>query len=192
MSGDLAPRPRDVRMSDAERERLVAQLQSAVSEGRLTLDEFQERVDGVLRSRTYGDVERYLADLPVARSAPREVAEIRSAASQLRRSGRWQVPRRLVVKNRAGSVKLDFTEAMIGFPVVEVVLDGLAGSTTIVLPDGASVDADDVEMVAGGMKIRKLPHDPVVGRGPHFVVTGTQKAGGLTIRRQYRFWRWRW
>ncbi|MBT8227290.1 MAG: DUF1707 domain-containing protein [Dactylosporangium sp.] len=36
-------------MSDADRERMVERLQVAAGEGRLTLDEFQERVGGVLR-----------------------------------------------------------------------------------------------------------------------------------------------
>lgn len=184
-------------MSDADRERVVAHLQAAVGEGRLTLDEFQERVDGVLRSRTFGEIEPYLADLPTVPTVtaaalvqPREYAELRATAAPLRRTGRWNVPRRLLVRNKAGAVKLDFTEAVIGFPVIEVVLDVLAGSTTLVLPEGASADADDVEMIAGSLSVRKIPVEP--GTGPHFVVTGSNKSGSVIIRRQRRFWRWRW
>jgi hypothetical protein len=196
VNGELAPRERNARMSDADREQLVEHLQQAVGEGRLTLDEFQERVDGVLACRTFGEGEKYFADLPdllpPRASAPRDVAEIRSTAAPLRRAGRWNVPRRLLVRCRAGSVKLDFTSAVIGCRVVEIVLDVVAGSTILVLPEGASVDVDNVEMMAGSLRVT-LPDtgSDQIGK-PHFVVTGTQKAGGLTVRRQHRFWRWRW
>lgn len=195
VSGDLIPHP-EARMSDADREQVVQRLQTAVGEGRLTLDEFQERVDGVLRCRTFGEAGRYVADLPAAFSATppaqREVAELRSVASPIRRRGRWNVARRLVISNRAGAVKLDFTEAVIASPVVDIQLNVVAGSTVLVVPDGASVDADDVEMIAGSLRIRSLPTVPDATAGPHFRVTGIQKAGSLTVRRQRRFWRWRW
>ena len=39
------PLPRDLRASDADRERVVAVLAEAAGDGRLTLDELNERVD---------------------------------------------------------------------------------------------------------------------------------------------------
>lgn len=197
MSGELVPGQRDLLMSDADRERVVARLQSAVGEGRLTLDEFQERVDGVLRARRFGEVEPYLVGLPQpAGGSPLppvpEVAELRSVASSLRRTGRWPVPRVLRVSSKAGAVKLDFTDAMIGHPVVQVVLDVYAGGTTLVLPPGATVDVDGVQMYAGGVTVRKVPQVADPTGGPHFVVTGSQKAGGLTVRHRRRFLRWTW
>jgi hypothetical protein len=195
VSGDLTPQRRDLRLSDAERERVVARLQVAVTEGRLTLDEFQERVDGVLNARTYGEIEPYLADLPVSAAQPlaaREELELRATATSLRRRGGWVVPRKLIVRNRAGTTKLDFTEAAISFPVINVVLDVWAGSTILVLPAGASVDADAVEMAAGSLTVRRLATAREPASGPHFVVSGNSRAGSVTIRPQRRFWRWRW
>lgn len=193
MSGELTPR--GFRMSDADRERIVAHLQSALGEGRLSVVEFQDRVDGVLRARTYDEVEPYLADLPappLPPAAQRDVIELRSSATSIKRKGRWSVPRRLQVRNTAGSVKLDFTDALIASPVVEIDLNVTAGSTTLVLPPGATVDADDVVLMAGGLHVRGFPSDPAAGSGPHFVVTGNQRAGGLTIRGRREFWGWRW
>lgn len=198
VSGELVPGDRDLLMSDADRERVLARLQDAAGEGRLTLDEFQERVDGVLRARRFGEVEPYLAGLPPVATGPLApppapaVAELRTVASSLRRTGRWSVPRTLRVSSKAGSVKLDFTDALIGHPVVEIVLDVYAGSTTLVLPAGASVDVDGVQMYAGSVTVRRVPQVAEASGGPHFVVTGSQKAGGLTVRHQRRFLRWRW
>jgi hypothetical protein len=188
------PRNPALRLSDADRERVVGWLNTAVAEGRLTLVEFEERVDAVLRARTYGEVEPHLADLPVAavgRPAG-EIAELRNVASNLKRGGRWAVPRRLVVRNKAGSVKLDFAEAVIQYPVVEIELEVFAGSTELILPDGATADIDDVQMVAGSAKSKVSASYDVPDGRPHFVVTGTQKAGSLKVRYRYRFWRWSW
>jgi hypothetical protein len=179
-------------MSNAEREQIVQRLNDAAGDGRITLAEFEDRVAGVWAAATYGEVEQYVADLPVAPGlpAPREVVELSTVASKIKRDGVWAVPRRLVVKNKAGTVKLDFTDATVTFPVVEIELDVMAGETVLVLPPGASVDADDVKTFAGSVKVKKnvARH----GGNPHFVVTGRTGAGSLVARRQYRFWRWRW
>jgi hypothetical protein len=196
VTGELTPQNRELRLSDADRERVVGWLNTAVTEGRLTLVEFEDRVDAVLRAKTYADVEPHLADLPVG-TAPgarpaRELVELRNVASSLKRGGRWAVPRRLVVRNKAGSVKLDFADALIDHPVVEIELDVLAGSALLILPDGATADIDDVQMIAGSAKSKVPSSYDMSGGRPRFVVTGSQKAGSLTVRYRYRFWRWSW
>lgn len=55
---------RDYRASDGDRERVVARLRRAVGDGRLTMDEFDERVQSVYAARTYGELEDLTADLP--------------------------------------------------------------------------------------------------------------------------------
>ncbi len=197
MSGELEPGQRDMLMSDADRERVVARLQTAVSEGRITLSEFQERVDGVLKARRYGEVEPYLDGLPsrlgpVFPGAVQPVAELRTVASSLKRKGAWPVPQRLLVHSKAGSVKLDFTEASIGSPVVEVVLDVYAASTTLVLPSDATADVDRVQMVAGSLKADTVPRHNESGGGVHFVVTGINRAGSVKVRHKRHFLWWHW
>jgi hypothetical protein len=59
-----------IRASDAEREVTVAHLQRAVSEGRLTLDEFGERTQRVYASATRGELAAIVADLPIMPSYP--------------------------------------------------------------------------------------------------------------------------
>ncbi|MFC7527483.1 DUF1707 domain-containing protein [Actinoplanes sp. GCM10030250] len=53
-----------LRTSDAERYRVVAMLEMHAAAGRLTLDEYAERVDRVLACRTHGDLAAVTADLP--------------------------------------------------------------------------------------------------------------------------------
>ncbi|MET8143621.1 DUF1707 domain-containing protein [Sphaerisporangium sp. NPDC005288] len=194
MSGELAPQSPEMRMSDADRERIVERLQAAVGEGRLTGEEFEQRLNGLLAARTFGEVEPLLADLPGAplTMPPRERAELRTTAASLKRHGRWMVARRLLVTAKAGSVKLDFTDAVISHPVVEIDLDVVAGSTTLVLPRGATVDIEDVEMMAGSAKVRKVTPSAIPGDALHFVVRGKQRLGSLVVRTQRHFGPWKW
>jgi hypothetical protein len=64
-----------LRVSDAERQHVVAMLQEHCSLGRLTVDEFSERTAEALAARTRADLDRVLRELPrltpPAPSAPR-------------------------------------------------------------------------------------------------------------------------
>jgi len=179
---------RGMRISDAERERVVAQLNMAVSEGRLTLAEFEERVDGVLRSRTYGDVEPYVMDLPGQQIKAPESVEIRNRSSSLKRQGRWTVPRRLSITTRAGSVKLDFTQAIFASAFVDVVLEAQSSSVELILPAGATADLDRIDAHASTVKSRVEPS----GQGVTFRISGEVKSSSVKVRYQRKFWRWRW
>jgi Domain of unknown function (DUF1707) len=175
-------------MSDAEREGVIARLNAAVGDGRLSLPEFEERIDGVLQARTFGEVEPFVADLPATPVAD-DVVEMESHAGSIKRSGRWLVPRRLVVRAKAGSVKLDLRHAVINHRVIDIELTTQAGSTTIVLPPGGSANIDRVITTAGTAKNKasSMPEG-----GPHVVVTGSAAAGSVVVRYERRFWRWRW
>ncbi|OBA30600.1 hypothetical protein A5767_20545 [Rhodococcus sp. 852002-51564_SCH6189132-a] len=56
--------PKDLRVSDAEREHVGELLQRAVGQGMLSLGEFTERMDTVLAAKTRGDLNQVLVDLP--------------------------------------------------------------------------------------------------------------------------------
>jgi hypothetical protein len=60
--------PGDFRVSDADRERAVAELGVAFRAGRLTADEFDERAGQALGARTGKELSALLADLPVDRA----------------------------------------------------------------------------------------------------------------------------
>nr|WP_276320692.1 DUF1707 and DUF4190 domain-containing protein [Phytoactinopolyspora endophytica] len=61
-----------MRASDADRERAINVIKSAMTEGRITWDEHGARVQRVMNARTYGELEHTIHDLPqgVAPSAP--------------------------------------------------------------------------------------------------------------------------
>lgn len=53
-----------IRASDVDRELVVTTLRDAYMAGRLTLDEFDERMAAAYTSKTWGDLRRLTADLP--------------------------------------------------------------------------------------------------------------------------------
>lgn len=61
MAGD----PR-IRASDADRERVAAALREHLAAGRLTLDEFSDRLDKAYAARTAGELDEIMSDLPGA------------------------------------------------------------------------------------------------------------------------------
>ena len=56
----------NVRVSDAEREAVAAQLREHYAQGRLSLDELNERLDRAFASRTRADLDAVTSDLPYA------------------------------------------------------------------------------------------------------------------------------
>jgi hypothetical protein len=54
----------DLRIADADRERAIAQLSKHAGDGRMTLEEFEERVAEVYAARTNGDLRPVFRGLP--------------------------------------------------------------------------------------------------------------------------------
>jgi hypothetical protein len=54
-----------VRASDADRDRVTALLREHHAAGRLTAEEFGERMDAALNAKTLGELDELMADLPV-------------------------------------------------------------------------------------------------------------------------------
>ena len=91
------PQPRDLRASDADRERVVAVLAEAAADGRLTLDEHTERVHRAYRARTLGELSGLTEDLAAPSAQPLRLDGTRSVAAFFttqRREGRWVMPDR--------------------------------------------------------------------------------------------------
>ena len=59
-----------MRAADVDRDRAVGFLTTAFTEGRLTKDEYDARVETALKARTYSDLDMVVTDLPGARGMP--------------------------------------------------------------------------------------------------------------------------
>jgi hypothetical protein len=64
---DNSPLRGKMRAADTDRDRVVEVLSMAYSEGRLSKDEYDGRLENALSARTYADLDQLVTDLPVAR-----------------------------------------------------------------------------------------------------------------------------
>jgi hypothetical protein len=138
-----------MRASDADRDRTIDVLRAAAGEGRLTADEFDERLGAALSSRTLGDLAGLTADLVAgpgltgpATAQAEDVIRIDQRGGSVQRTGRWVVPRRLELRSSWCDVKLDFTDAVIGHDMLRIDMNMRGGSLTLVGRPGIVVDAD--------------------------------------------------
>jgi uncharacterized protein DUF1707 len=134
----------DVRVSDAERDQAVAQLREHCLAGRLTLDEYAERLDEAYRARTSSDLVETMRELPQAAELdrPRRRAKFLTAVlfgSTIRR-GRWRVPRRSVALVTFGDADIDLRQARTESAVVTLTAIVLFGNIDFYVPEGFEVD----------------------------------------------------
>jgi hypothetical protein len=137
VSGEL------VRASDAERERSVALLREHFAEGRLTLEEFVERVDALSRATTLGDLDAALHELPVAAPARRGVTRLVLALfGSSEREGRLRVRGRVLCLAGFGNIDLDLRHATFEGDRATILLLGAFSALDVYVPEGVEVDLD--------------------------------------------------
>ena len=141
----------EVRASDADRDRVIDVLRGAVGDGRLTADEFEERLEAALSSRTLGQLAVLTADLVAGPGRPgaavaqaEDVIRIDQRGGSVQRGGRWMVPRRLELRVSWCDVILDFTKAVIVADTLLIDINGRGGALILVLGPGIVVDVDDL------------------------------------------------
>jgi hypothetical protein len=61
---DLMATTDSMRVGDSERESVAAELREHYAQGRLTLEDFNQRLDAALAAKTRGDLDRLISDLP--------------------------------------------------------------------------------------------------------------------------------
>lgn len=212
MTGDVSPagqgpagqglsRPGELRASHADRDAVVEQLREAAGDGRLTAEELDERLERALTARTYGELAVLTTDLPAAGAshapavpgplpAARELARIDVTSGNAGRNGAWVVPQRMECSVTSGNVRLDFTRAVLTGRVLHVEADVRSGTITLITRPGVVVDADDVSIGSGNVKVRS-PWRPGTPEELRIVVSGRVRSGNITARPPRRsFWEW--
>ncbi|GAA1281460.1 hypothetical protein Psi02_37260 [Planotetraspora silvatica] len=176
------PEPR-VRVSDGDRDKVVQRLQLAFAEGRLTSEEMDERLELALTSTSHGDLMPAVAGL--RDDLVDDVVELKSTGGSVRRAGEWRVPRLLRVASTHGGVRLDLSEGVIDHPEIQIELHVTYGSATIILPRGATAEADEA-FAEWGTVTCKVPGRRRPGK-LHVRITGELAYGSLKIRHR-RTW----
>ena len=150
-----------IRASDADRERTIALLREHAVEGRLTLEEFTDRMSSATLARTSDELEVLARDLPVtAGSVARRRRPTRllfSMFSSTEREGRLRVPRWVAGMTVFGNIDLDLRQATLEGDVITIVALGMFGTFDVYVPEGVEVDLHGFAL--GGHK-RANGNDP--------------------------------
>jgi len=187
----------ELRASHEDRDRVVELLRVSAGDGRLTAEELDERLELAMTARTYGELARLVADLPAAGSvvsapAPRvkDVVRIDTGSGHTVRNGRWIVPQRIEARIRSGQLKLDFTQAVIAQPSLQLDADVRSGRMLLITKPGIVVDTDDVVVRSGHVRVR-APWGHDVPEVLRIEVSGKVGSGNFDARPPRRtFWQW--
>jgi hypothetical protein len=188
-------KPAELRASHEDRDRVAEALRVAAGEGRLSLEELDERLETALTARTYAELTPLLADLPaegsgagdaVALSAPavpaKELVKVQRVGGNIKFEGSWVVPKRMELTAHGGSVLLDFASAGSAGQITEVKIEIHGGSLRIVVAPGYAVDASEVVIHGGTVRDRSgkdvPPDTPITHR---IEVTGTVLGGNVHV-----------
>ncbi|MFJ3665936.1 DUF1707 domain-containing protein [Streptomyces sp. NPDC090106] len=197
MTGD-AP---ELRASDADRERVAEVLRDALAEGRLDMEEFEERLEATYKARTYGELTPITRDLPAGPlvNLVKEPAPEGSWASRVtggegssswavavlsgfQRRGRWTVPKRFNCVAFWGGGEIDLREANFADGEVEINCVAIMGGVNIIVPQGVDVVVRGIG-VMGGFDHREEGVPGEAG-APRVVVTGFAFWGGVGVERK--------
>ena len=205
MAGEVTPRgsgdeqlpAREFLASHEDRDQVVELLRMAAGDGRLSADELDQRLERALNARTYGELAALTRDLPAAPGSatvePKDLVRIEAGSGSTRRDGRWVVPRRMEIRIHSGSVRLDFTEAVITQATLGIDVEVNSGSVTLITRPGIVVDTDDVSVRSGSVKVRP-PGDLGTPTLLSIQVSGKVGSGSVTARPprppRRTFWQW--
>ncbi|MFF5260703.1 DUF1707 domain-containing protein [Actinomadura viridis] len=183
---DRVPPVRDLRASDADRERVVSVLGEALADGRLTIEEHSERTSHAYAARTLGELTGLTRDLSPEEAQPILVDDrpVSAFFGRMRREGRWVVPVKLPLLALFGTVELDLREAVLQRR--HIVLDSvvIGGRVRLVVPDGVQVNVTG-RTILSTRELRTRPaHD-----GPTIEIGGTLILGSIKARAPKRSFR---
>lgn len=202
MSGPLEPHPENLRISDADRHAVSEALRDAAAEGRIDLEELEERLEQTYAAKTYGDLVPITADLPTAGTVQPPAVRPASAPAhrptgleptytssfsmmgEVTRKGVWLMPETHNVVSIMAGATIDLREAV--FAEREVVINAtsiMAGieiyvnAQTRVVVEGVGIMGDFSEM-RDKVPAELTPDSPVVR------VKGLALMGAVNVQRR--------
>jgi hypothetical protein len=150
----------EVRASDRERDALVSELRQHMVDGRLTVDEFAERMEAAFASKTRAELDVLRHDLPVA-DAPATSLAVRTPRKASRwvvgvmgpsvRRGRWRIEGELTTVAVMSPMKLDLTEVELDGDEVTIKAYACMSPLQIVVPDDMDVDVSGFSIMGPRM-----------------------------------------
>ncbi|MEV5983457.1 DUF1707 domain-containing protein [Streptomyces sp. NPDC052051] len=206
MPSSPANSAQELRASDADRERVAEVLRDALAEGRLDMEEFEERLDATYRARTYGQLAPITQDLPAAGAVPPPVVSLAkepeesgdwgqrivggdgssswavAVMSGFQRKGRWTAPKRFNCFAFWGGGEIDLREANFADREIEINCIAIMGGMNVIVPPGVEVVVRGIGIMGGFDHTEEgVPREP---GAPRVVITGFAFWGGVGVERK--------
>jgi hypothetical protein len=192
--------PAQLRVSDEDRHKVAEILREAAGDGRIDLDELDERLEQTYAAKTYADLVPITIDLPahnqqhpVAKSPipRREVLPASSTHSssvavmgECVRRGAWLVPASHTAFSLMGSVTLDLRGATFAERDITIIANAIMAEVKVIVDAGTHVVVSGVPIMGEFHQAKdkvapQLNHDSPVVR-----VKGMALMGSVSVQRQ--------
>jgi Domain of unknown function (DUF1707)/Cell wall-active antibiotics response 4TMS YvqF len=199
-SSPAVPDPQHLRASDADRERVAETLREAAGDGRLTMDELDERLDAVYAAKTYAELVPMTQDLPdhAGSYAP---APSRASAGDVHqyggeptshtavailggfsRKGDWVVPKTFNAFMLLGGGEIDLRDARFAEREVSIHVVAILGGCEITVPEDATVNVNGVGIL--GAFEHSAQGSVSSSGGPVINISGVALLGGVDVTRK--------
>lgn len=201
------PDPKQLRASDNDRERYAQLLHTAMGEGRITMNELEERLGTVYAAKTVGELEPVVADLPQA-GTPAAVPSAQPAPAGANlperriggtpgstmsvaimagteRKGSWVVPPQHTSFAFWGGVEIDLRKARFAEAHSTITAIAVMGGIDIIVPDDIHVEVTGIGIM-GGFDSRTrngADEDAALPGAPRVRVNGFAFWGGVEVKR---------
>jgi Domain of unknown function (DUF1707)/Cell wall-active antibiotics response 4TMS YvqF len=199
----LVPRPGDqraeLRASDADREQTAETLRRAMGEGRLSVEELEERLRAAYTVPTTRELELLVSDVTVpaagggvavshagasgltVREGPGGDRWVVSIMSGHERRGRWRIAGRCTVLNIMGGSDIDLNDVELSDSVTQLNVYSVMGGCEVRVPHGVSVEVSNIAIMGGNDA--QLGDEVVPPGGPVIRIRLVSIMGGTGIKR---------
>jgi hypothetical protein len=197
MEGPLEPRdPALLRVSDEDRHKVAEILRQAAGEGRLDLDELDERLESAYAAKTYADLVPITADLPLRGSehlpGPAASPAVPAARHETTlafmggssRKGLWEVGATHTAFAMWAGITLDLREARLTSRETVIYANAIWAGIDIIVNEHTHVIVDGIGIM-GGFEQARDKVAPVVGpESPVVRVKGVALMAGVSVQRK--------
>jgi hypothetical protein len=197
MEGPLEPRdPALLRVSDEDRHKVAEILRQAAGEGRLDLDELDERLESAYAAKTYADLVPITADLPLRGSEHLPGPAARPAVPAARhettlafmggssRKGLWEVGATHTAFAMWAGITLDLREARLTSRETVIYANAIWAGIDIVVNEHTHVIVDGIGIMGGFEQARDKVAPAVGPESPVVRVKGIALMAGVSVQRK--------
>jgi hypothetical protein len=200
--GEIENRPHDpsqMRISDADRQRVADVLRDAAGDGRIDLDELEERLELTFQAKTYGELVPITLDLQAAGPVtPPAAAPVRrtpaglpaighnsstAIMSECKRQGVWSVPEHHSAFAMMGAVLIDLRQAQLSAHETLINASAVMGEVKVIVDAGTHVVVSGVPIMGEFHQGKDKTPAQLSPDSPIVRVKGMALMGSVSVQR---------